>query len=109
MSIARSVSVEDLTKAASNAAERVLADRLKDIGGGKAQIGLFPDIGTIGIILRDYDLRRADVPVMMEMSAKITASMGDLAIDAVPTVQFIKDIATLGYFPPDPVILKDLR
>lgn len=109
MAIARSVSVDKLTELASRAAEEVVQGRLRELGAGKAQIGLFPDIGTIGIILRDFDIERAKLPEMMQMSAKITSIMGDVAVDAVPTVQFVKDIATMGFFPPDPIILRDLR
>ena len=108
MQRAKSVPVEKLTEVAKKAAHSVLGDRLKDLGG-QAQIGMLPDIFIFGIVIPDFDYDRLAVKEMMVISEKMTAAMGDFAVNAQPTVQFTKHGATMGYVPPPPLRLAELR
>lgn len=108
MQRAKSVSVDKLTEVAKEAAQSVLGDRLKALGG-QAEIGFFPDIFIFGLIFPDFRVDSLPVKEMMEISEKMTSAMGDFATNAQPTVQFSKHGATLGYFPPPQIRLAELR
>ncbi|MCE8008884.1 hypothetical protein [Aestuariivita sp.] len=106
---AKSVPVDEVTARARKAAEHVIADRIEVLGGGRVEIGVFPDIGTVGLIWRDMDLDRLNMREVYEMSAKITDAMGPVAEGASPTVQIFKDFGTMGYFPSGPIQFDTLR
>ena len=103
---AKSIPVDDVTKRASDAAQSVAAERLKALGG-RAEIGFFPDIGTIGIILRDPDLDVLGTGELFSVSARMTEAMGPLADGAEPMVNIFKGGITMGYFPSAPILMSE--
>ena len=107
MERANFVSIDEVTKLAEKAANEVLGARLAEIGGGPA-IGMFPDIGTIGIIWRDPDWSRFEPQEMLDMSAKIVDIMGPAIGKVQPSVNIFKGGITAGYFPVEPMLLKQL-
>lgn len=108
MQRAKSVPIDKLTEVAKEAAQSVLGDRLKALGG-QAEIGFFPDIFIFGLIFPDLRADSLPVKEMMDISQKMTTAMGEFAVNAQPTVQFTKHGATLGYVPPPPIRLAELR
>ncbi len=100
---AKSIPVADVAKRAKEAAQSVAAERLKSLGG-RPEIGFFPDIGTIGIILRDPDFGRLGTGELLEVAERITGAMGPLAEGADPMVNIVKGGITMGYFPSAPIL-----
>ncbi len=106
---AKSMPADELTKRASAAAKEVLADRMDLFGDSHIEIGVFPDIGVVGLIWRNPDFDRFKLGTAFEASAKITEAIGPLAGGAQPTVQIFRVIGTMGYFPSGPIIFDRFR
>jgi len=109
MKRASSIQVDELTRTASKVAEQVMAAHIKRLGAENVHIGIFPDIGLVGLIIDPIDLRQVDAAEMFDLSARITEGMGPLAQGARPVIRFERDIGTMGYFPSDPIILQEMK
>lgn len=106
MARAKSISAEELNKAAVAAARTVLGDNAKRFG--KTSVGWFPDIGTVGIILHDPDLARLNAGDLLDISTKIAGEMRSVTGDARVGAHVFPGGATAGYFPRDLVITEQL-
>ncbi|TCL10150.1 hypothetical protein BXY66_2219 [Shimia isoporae] len=107
MKRANSISVEELTAVAEKAAHEVLGSRMKELGAG-VDIGIFPDIGTVGLIWRDPVFDRFDAVQMLDASKKIASMMGPVAEGARPSVRVFDGGVTAGFFPVEPIIMREL-
>lgn len=107
MTRAKSISADELNKAAVAAARSVLGDGIKRFGAG-ASVGYFPHIGTVGIIWRDPDFGVLSAGQLLEISTKIAGEMRSVAGDAKVGAHIFPGGATAGYFPVDPIIAETL-
>lgn len=107
MSRAKSINVEELNKVAAEAARSAVGDDLKRFGSG-ASIGVFPDIGTIGLIWRDPDLRDLNAGELLDISTKIAGELRSIAGDGQPVCNIFDGGVIAGYFPANPVVTQEL-
>ena len=106
MSRAKTIHVEKLTVAAADAAKKVLGDRATEIGN--PAIGFIPDIGTMGLIWRDPDLKMINAAELVEISEMLAKEISPLVGDVKPYATIFKGGATAGYFPVDPIITREM-
>lgn len=104
---AKSIPMDMVTEIANRAAESVLAERRKMLGDDLV-IGIFPDIGTIGLIARNPDLAQLTATELLDVSAKMTDAMREIAFDAEPIAQVFRGGVVAGYFPAAPIEMKRL-
>lgn len=109
MDRARSISIEEVTKAAHQAAEEVLAGRMEQFGP-RPDIGVFPDIGTVGLIWRDPPFERFEPKEMLAISQKMTEVMGPGIVgEARACAKIFDGGITMGYFPIDPEFMANFK
>jgi len=106
MDFAKSIDVSKLSEVARVASDKVLADRMKGLGG-KASICCIPHIGTIGVIIRDAKTANLTANEGLEIATEMMGGMGELAKGGKPVAHIFKDIIIAGYFPIDPIIFQD--
>ena len=107
---AESVHVEELTVKAEEMAKSILAERANVFGDkGDVDIAFFPDIGIIGYRIRDIDLGRVNAGDLFETSAKITDGMQKFARSDAAMAVIGKGGITMGFFPIETVVLRNLR
>ena len=102
MATAKSISVEELTAVAKEAAESVLGDHMKRFGGEIA-VGLPPHHGPVGIWLRDADLSQISAAEMFDMSAKMCEAMERVVGKVSPAALLRPHGGTMGFFPEVPI------
>lgn len=102
---AKSISAEKLAAHAAAAARDVLGDRRKMLGGDLT-IGVFPDIGTVGLIARDVDLSQFTATELLSVSADMAGAMSAIHPDATPVAQIFKGGVIAGYYPAGPIIFE---
>lgn len=107
MDRAKSITVDELSRAASAAARSVLGDDIKRFGKG-ASVGFFPHCGTVGIIWRDPDFGQFRAGELLDVSAKIAGEMRSIAGDAHVSAHIHPGGATAGYFPTGPILAEQL-
>ena len=105
---ASSLSIDDITARAEKAAQQVLGSRMKEFGGDGIEIGYFPDFGTVGLVLRNPKLENFTATELLDLSHKMVDVM-DIGGDIRANVNIGKGGITMGYFPHDIVMSKQLR
>ena len=99
---AKSIDVKSLTAAAQKSAQRAVSAHGAAISGD-ISIGVFPDIGTVGLIWRNPDFDALRSGDLMKTSAGIVEGMADFAPDVEPVVSLLPDRIIFGYFPSGPI------
>ena len=74
----------------------------------QGEIGYFPDFGTVGLVLRNPKLENFTATELLDLSHKMVDVM-DIGGDIRANVNIGKGGITMGYFPHDIVMSKQLR
>ena len=106
----KSIRADALVERVHKVAETAVLERAKAlrIDPDRIEIGAWPDIGTVGIIIRDFDYRGVEAGALFEMADKITDGL-DIVDGAVPRVDMLRDVITVGFFLSGPIELGRLR
>lgn len=102
-----SMSIDEIGARAEKAANAVFGSRLKEIGGKGVDVGFFPDIGTMGLICHGPKLENFTATELLDMSHAMIKEM-DISGDVRANVSIRPGGITMGYFPHDPVMIKQL-
>ena len=102
MKRAETVNAKDIVRAARKAAEGVLDTRSKALGP-VTSIGVFPDIGVVGLIWRNPPFKETSLADLHGISADMTKSMGGVARGGRPAATIFDDYIVAGYFPVGPI------
>ncbi len=103
-----SLSLNEITNRAEKSAASILGMSAIESAKGDVHVGFFPDIGTMGLILENPDFEKLSANELMKMSTSMIEQM-DLPGNVRASVHMHPGGITMGYFPQDPVFLKQLR
>ena len=106
----KSIRSEELAERVQKVAQSAVLERAKAlrIDPGMIEICCWPDIGTVGIIIRDFDYRGVEAGELFQMADQITDGL-DIADGAAPRVDLLRDVITVGFFPSGPIEFGRLR
>ena len=106
----KSIRSDELIERVRKVAGAAVEERAKAlrIDPGKIEICCWPDIGTVGLIIRDFDYAGVEAGELFRMADQIVDGL-DIVDGAVPRVDLLRDIITMGYFPSGPLEFGRLR
>jgi hypothetical protein len=108
---AGSIRSEDLVAQVREVSKSMLAERFDGlkIDVDSVEIGWIPDYGTVGLILRDLDLKRIGAAELFDVADTLTDKLDGLSDGASPAVVLGRDFGTVGFFPRDGIELGRFR